>query len=74
MVYKGGASMFRIGKTLLNPNPPITIRLTQTLIDCLQEVKSRERISFHQVVLQCFKNGMESDLAGKNDGEAGNDR
>lgn len=66
--------MFRIGKTLLNPNPPITIRLTQPLVDCLQEVKSRERISFHQAVLQCFKNGMEGDLAGKNDGEAGNDR
>ncbi len=69
----GGASMFHIDKTLLNPNIPVTIRFTQQLIDWLQEVKERENISFNQVVLQCCKNGMESDLAGRNDEEAGND-
>lgn len=66
--------MFHIDKTLLNPNIPITVRFTQPLFDWLQEVKSREEISFNRVVLQCCKNGMESDLAEKNDGEAGNDR
>lgn len=64
--------MFRIDKTLLNPNIPITIRFTQKLFDWLQEVKSRENISFNQAVLQCCKNGMESDFA-ERDKEDGND-
>ena len=65
--------MFHIDKTFLNPNIPVTIRFTQQLIDWLQEVKERENISFNQVVLQCCKNGMESDLAGRNDEETRND-
>lgn len=65
--------MFHIDKILLNPNIPVTIRFTQQLIDWLQEVKERENISFNQVVLQCCKNGMESDLVGRNDEEAGNE-
>lgn len=61
--------MFKIDRILLNPNISRTIRFTQPLYDWLQMVSKREKISFNQVVLQCCKNGMDDDLAGKEDSQ-----
>lgn len=57
--------MFKIDKTLLNPNISRTIRFTQPLYDWVQMVSKREKISFNQIVLQCCKNGMDDDSDGK---------
>lgn len=57
--------MFKIDRTLLKPNISRTIRFTQPLYEWVQMVSERENISFNQVVLQCYKNGMDDDLDGK---------
>lgn len=57
--------MFKIDRTLLNPNISRTIRFTQPLYEWVQMVSKREKISFNQVVLQCCKNGMDDDSDGK---------
>lgn len=61
--------MFKIDRILLNPDIARTIRFTQPLYEWLQMVSKREKISFNQAVLQCCKNGMDDDLAGKEDSQ-----
>lgn len=63
--------MFKIDKTLLNPNISVTIRFTPILHEWLHKRAEQENISFNQMVLLCCKYVMDEENAGKVQKETG---
>lgn len=51
--------MFRVDKTLLNPNIPVTVRFTSILYAWLHDKADKEGISFNQMILLCCKYAMD---------------
>lgn len=53
--------MFRVDKTLINPNTPVTVRFSVVLYEWLRSKADQEGISFNQMVLQCCKYVMDEE-------------
>lgn len=52
--------MFKVNKDLKSANIPRTIRFTESLFEQLNEVASKNDVSFNLLVLQCCKYALEN--------------